>query len=80
MKKTALTIGLFSLVMVAASFANPEASNKIIEINPPTGTGATNGGRQKADFAALRKSEVNSKHLNSFAADSQSKRMTVKVD
>ncbi|WP_289663691.1 hypothetical protein [Flavobacterium panacagri] len=79
MKKTALTIGLFSLVMVAASFANPEVSSKI-EINPPTGTGATNGGRQKADFAALRKSEVNSKHLNSFAADSQSKRMTVKVD
>ncbi|WDF63308.1 hypothetical protein [Flavobacterium sp. KACC 22763] len=86
MKKTALTIGLFSLVVVATSFVAPEVSNKLsasmAEINPPVlGGGATNGGRQKVDFASLEnKSKINSKHLSSFAADSQFKRVIVKLD
>lgn len=89
MKKTALTIGLFSLVMVATSFANPEVSSKLsasmTKIDPPVmggsgGSGATNQGRKKVDFAAVG-NEVNvNSHLSSFDSDSQSKRMSVKID
>lgn len=57
MKKTALTIGLFSLVVVATSFANSTTpsivSNEKSNIVWPTeGTGAT-GGQKKRDFHAI---------------------------
>ena len=60
MKKTALTFGLFSLVMVATSFATPKtnsvllAQNQTIERDGETdGTGAV-GGQKKADFHQVR--------------------------
>lgn len=90
MKKTALTIGLFSLVMVATSFANPEVSSKLsasmAKIDPPVmgsgsgGSGATNQGRKKVDFAAVGNDANVNSHLSSFDSDSQSKRMSVKID
>ena len=51
MKKTALTFGLLSLVMVATSFANPTTpsiSNENLSIVPPFGSDA--GGSRKQDF------------------------------
>ena len=54
MKKTALTIGLFSLVVVATSFASTEvptylAANDSIKVLPIDG-GATGGVIKKQDF------------------------------
>lgn len=85
MKKTALTFGLFSLVIAATSFANPAASNSStqegIDISFDTGGNGTRDGRHKADFAGTAiQSETSAKHLNSFNADSQSLRMNVKLD
>lgn len=86
MKKTALTFGLFSLVIAATSFANPVATNssteKGIDISLDTDGGVgTRDGRHKADFADSRiQSETSFNHLKSFNADSQSLRMNVKLD
>lgn len=56
MKKTALTIGLFSLVMVATSFAAPQtltATN--ISVTADTdGSGAVGGPQKKKDAAELK--------------------------
>ncbi|WP_343695957.1 hypothetical protein [Flavobacterium sp.] len=54
MKKTALTFGLFSLVAVATSFANPNiVSNAESRIVPPFDIdGGATGGQKKADFHA----------------------------
>ncbi|MET0945413.1 MAG: hypothetical protein ABWY22_08385 [Flavobacterium sp.] len=56
MKKTALTLGLFSLVMVATSFANPStpntSSNEKLSIVPPY-DGSIVGGNKKRDFHAV---------------------------
>ncbi|SEP12211.1 hypothetical protein SAMN05444671_3053 [Flavobacterium sp. CF108] len=48
MKKTALTFGLFSLALVATSFANPTTaiSNENLNINSPI-DGSTGGGRKQ---------------------------------
>jgi len=84
MKKTALTFGLFSLVVVATSFANPTAStvisNNNTAISPIDGNG-TRDGRHRADFAGQPiESDVNYNTTSSFNADSQSLRMNVKLD
>ncbi|MDR6762811.1 hypothetical protein J2Y38_003029 [Flavobacterium sp. 2755] len=56
MKKTALTFGLFSLVAVATSFANPNiVSSEKLRI-PPIDGGAT-GGQKKSDFHAVNKNK-----------------------
>ncbi|MDP5198202.1 hypothetical protein [Flavobacterium sp. DG2-3] len=79
MKKTALTFGLFSLVAVATSFANPTATNsstdKGIDIFDTDGTGHGTSGRRKGDEFAQSKNVA-----NSFNADRQFTRVTVKVD
>lgn len=85
MKKAALTFGLFSLVMVATSFATPEtnlSSNNKMDVSfADGGGGATNQGRKKADFTStVIESNLNNNQLNSFVNDSQSKRMIVKFD
>ncbi|WP_202700466.1 hypothetical protein [Flavobacterium sp. UGB4466] len=86
MKKAALVLGIFSLVMVSTSFSSPEVPNNLSASavffdGSIFGGGATNQGRQKADVASLASNlKSNSKQLSSFASDSQSTRMTVKVD
>jgi hypothetical protein len=86
MKKTALTLGLFSLVMVATSFANPVVTNSSntnnIDINfDIDGTGGQSGrdGTRKLD---VYNSSLNSaeNQFNSLSVASQSSRSTVKVD
>lgn len=66
MKKTALTFGLLSLVMVATSFANPTTpsiSNENSGIVPPYGSDA--GGSRKQDFhAATTGFEMNNNQSN----------------
>ncbi len=66
MKKTALTFGLFSLVMVATSFANPTTpsiSNEQSGIVPPYGSDA--GHTRKQDFHATEsRFEIKSNQSN----------------
>jgi hypothetical protein len=53
MKKTALTFGLFSLVIVATSFANPtvsSTSNEKVSILSPIDGGQKSGDFRKQDF------------------------------
>ena len=78
MKKAALTFGLFSLVMVATSFATPETTNFLavsdsIKIVPIDG-GAT-GKQKKGDQIA----NLNAKQLT-FASVNQSIGTDKKVD
>lgn len=81
MKKTALTFGLFSLVMVATSFANPKTSSSskgIINTTLETDGGGDASQRGKNG----KKLDVHnvSGQLNSFASDSQSTKSRVKLD
>lgn len=86
MKKAALTFALISTVMVATSFVTPEVSTNLSSSASNAdaiiiGGGATNGGRQKADFtSAGNESDLNAKQLSSFATDRQSTRTYVKLD
>lgn len=79
MKKTALTFGLFSLVIVATSFANPSTlniSNEQASIVPPGGSNA--GGGRKQDFHATEnKLEIKS---NNFSDVNQSLGGSRKLD
>jgi hypothetical protein len=90
MKKAALTFGLFSLVMVATSFATPEKkvshsyADNTIEIGIGT-DGSGNGGQRtgngrKTDEYTSSQLKSASNQLNSFASDSQSTRSRVKLD
>ncbi len=83
MKKTALTIGLFSLVMPIASFANPETQTylavKDTIINLPIDGGAAGGVLKKPDRFALNTESSKTKNLN-FASVNQSVRNDKKVD
>jgi len=78
MKKTALTIGLFSLVVVATSFTNPVtqtlAANDTI-VSAPIDGGAVGGVVKKQDRFAMNES----KSVN-FASVNQSVRNDKKVD
>ncbi|AXB55739.1 hypothetical protein [Flavobacterium fluviale] len=79
MKKTALTFGLLSLVMVATSFANPttpNTSSENLSIVPPGGSSA--GGGRKQDFHATEnKLEIKS---NNFLDVNQSLGGSRKLD
>ncbi|KAF2341095.1 hypothetical protein [Flavobacterium tistrianum] len=90
MKKTALTIGLFSLVAVATSFASTEvptylASNDSIKIIPPvdgpstTGGGAAGGVIRKHDFHGVAESFQKNSNAN-FASVNQVLGHDKKVD
>ncbi|WP_316635913.1 hypothetical protein [uncultured Flavobacterium sp.] len=85
MKKAALTFGLFSLIMVATSFATPEKKNKSIAGNIDIMIGVdgngTRDGRHKVDVAGIgTKSDINYSSLKNFDTDRQSRRIDVKVD
>ena len=79
MKKTALTFGLFSLVMVATSFANPTTpsiSNQNAGIIPPGGSDPNRP--RKQDFHATEnKLEIKS---NNFSDVNQSLGGSRKLD
>lgn len=89
MKKTALTIGLFSLVVVATSFASTEvptylAANDSIKILPPvdgstTGGGAAGGVIRKHDFHGVAESFQKNSNAN-FASVNQAFGHDKKVD
>lgn len=78
MKKTALTIGLFSLVAVTTSFTTPQIVSSNVAID---GGGQQGINKQKQDVYATS-NQLNSldTQLNSFASDSQSTRSRIKVD
>jgi len=74
MKKTALTFGLFSLVMVATSFASPTTantfSNEKLSIVPPTDGTMTGHGR-KQDYR-MEKESLTKINKSNFADVNQS--------
>ncbi|GIQ60449.1 hypothetical protein ACHRVW_00620 [Flavobacterium collinsii] len=77
MKKTALVLGIFSLVMVATSFVNPATV-----LNNKNCIATDGSGGQKTGGTGTRKQDVQSAQiqLKSFAAVSQSTRTTIKLD
>lgn len=85
MKKTALTLGLFSLVMVATSFANPVVANAsstkniAMTIDPSLGGQAGRDGR-KLDVQGTSNKLNSSAQSNSLSSANQSARSIVKVD
>ncbi|RYJ39472.1 hypothetical protein NU08_1780 [Flavobacterium anhuiense] len=81
MKKTALTIGLFSLAMVATSFVLPTAttfSNEKSSIVLPV-DGATGGGRKQDPRIASNKIVIKNNELG-FAKINQSFGDSKKID
>jgi hypothetical protein len=86
MKKTALTLGLFSLVMVATSFANPVVTNSSSTKNTAMIIDIDLGGQAGRDGRKLDVQNTSNQlntagsQLNSFSSASQSARSTVKVD
>ncbi|SNS02865.1 hypothetical protein [Flavobacterium sp. ov086] len=85
MKKAALTFGLFSLIMVATSFATPEKTNRSIAGNIEISIGVDGGnGRvsRKGDFVsnASKESYSDASQIKGFALDSQLTKSRVKVD
>lgn len=86
MKKTALTLGLFSLVMVATSFADPvvtnssDSKNTAMIIDPGIGQAGRDGGRKLDVYNSSSQLNADGNQLNSFSSDSQDVRSTIKVD
>ncbi|QOG03337.1 hypothetical protein [Flavobacterium sp. MDT1-60] len=87
MKKTALTLGLFSLIMVATSFANPvvtnssDSKNTAMIIDIDLGGQSGRDGTRKLDvYNSSNQLNAASSQLNSFSSDSQAVRSTIKVD
>ncbi|TDW46083.1 hypothetical protein EV144_107277 [Flavobacterium sp. 270] len=79
MKKAALTFGLFSLVMVATSFANPATTNSDITINSLYGDGSAsvgNNGGRKLDFQG----NASASQSETFNKVSQSEGLGKKLD
>lgn len=74
MKKATLTIGLFSLIMVATSFANPSTpatfSNEKLSIVPPT-DGSMVGHGRKQDYR-MEKAAFAKNTTSNFADVNQS--------
>jgi len=66
MKKTALTIGLFSLVMVATSFAAPQTTTSTsVSVSADTdGDGATGGIKKKKDADFMDSKQSNFSNVN----------------
>ncbi|MBE8727431.1 hypothetical protein [Flavobacterium hungaricum] len=84
MKKTALTIGLFSLVVVATSFASTEtpiylAANDSIKILPIDG-GAAGGVIKKHDFHGSNTESFQRSSNTNFASVNQAFGNDKKVD
>ena len=83
MKKTALTFGLFSLVVAATSFANPTTpsivSNEELSIVLPIHGGAT-GGQKKDDLQRVNDQSLNGNKQLDFASVNQSIGTDKKVD
>lgn len=85
MKKTALTLGLFSLVMVTTSFTTPQSIST--PDNTTSFTDIDNGGvmtgrdqGRKLDFhATTNELKINNKS-EGFRADRQSLGSTIKID
>lgn len=78
MKKTALTIGLFSLVVVATSFANPsESTNSIDPKGGYTGGGA--GSKKQDVYAPSQDINLGTTKLD-FSNTSQSLGLNKKID
>ena len=75
MKKATLTIGLFSLVMVATSFASPSTpsalSNEKLSIVPPTDGTMTGHGR-KQDYHLVKEESLVKNNQSNFASVNQS--------
>ena len=82
MKKTALTIGLFSLVMVTTSFTTPEliSSDIAIDGNGLGGQQGMNRGSKQDLYRTSNQSNSIDTQLNSFVADSQSTGSRIKLD
>lgn len=85
MKKAALTFGLFSLIMVATSFATPEKTNKSIAGNIEINIGVDGGngrvGRKGDNVSNVSKeSNLNERQINGVALDSQLTKSSVKLD
>ncbi len=82
MKKAALTFGLFSLVMVATSFANPATTNNDTTINSLYGDGtAGQQGPNTRKLDVYSTGNQSSLNLNqSFGSESQSAGRTIKLD
>ncbi|MBF4466082.1 hypothetical protein [Flavobacterium sp. LC2016-12] len=85
MKKATLTIGLFSLIMVATSFANPvvtnasSTKNMAMAIDPGLGQAGRDGRKLDVQGASNQLNTAGT-NLSSFSSASQSARSTVKVD
>jgi hypothetical protein len=85
MKKTALTLGLFSLVMVATSFTTPQSISTFNNTtsSSDTDTGGVITGRdqgRKLDFhATANELKINNKS-EGFRQDRQSLGSTIKLD
>ena len=82
MKKTALTIGLLSLVMVTTSFTTPElvSSDIAIDGNGLGGQQGMNRGSKQDLYRTSNQSNSIDTQLNSFVADSQSTGSRIKLD
>ncbi|WDF59548.1 hypothetical protein PQ462_22905 [Flavobacterium sp. KACC 22758] len=85
MKKTALTFGLFSLVVVATSFANPVASNasadKSIDISFDTdGSQQGRNGRKTDEYMSSDQMNLNNGQFKSFNSESQLTKSRIKLD
>ncbi|MBF4493618.1 MULTISPECIES: hypothetical protein [unclassified Flavobacterium] len=79
MKKTALTIGLFSLVVVATSFANPTINSATSSYNEEGVITGQNQGR-KLDFHSNGNQLKNNNQSEGFRQDRQSLGNTIKLD
>ncbi len=77
MKKTALTFGLFSLVMVATSFAAPTTS--LAEPDTIIGQSTGRDGGRKVDFHTTT-NDLKNNQSEAFSQDRQSLRNTIKLD
>nr|WP_199000762.1 hypothetical protein [Flavobacterium sp. ASV13] len=91
MKKAALTFGLFSLVMVATSFANPTNISSdsydfgnvaITNQAQDTDGGQVQGpnGKRKQDFQASNNTQVSFNQSEGFRQDRQSVGIAKKMD
>ena len=84
MKKTALTLGLFSLIMVATSFANPVITNSSSKDNTAMiidpGIGQTGRDGRKLDVQNTSTVLNSLNQSNSLSSSNQSARSIVKVD
>jgi len=85
MKKTALTFGLFSLVVVATSFANPSNgksnSEEIITTLGIDGGGQQGKNGKKLDvYGSSNELNSNKDKFQSFSSDSQLTKSRIKLD